>query len=304
MIAYIKAPIAVERRDQLGEGPVWDAGQQRLLWQDHVSGIIREAKADGAAGWRETRRWNLGRAIAASIPRRRGGLVVPGGMEIFLMNDGGELTSFARIENESPLARINDAKCDSRGRLWVGTLTSNFEPGGAALYRIDPDCRVTAAVRDVTLANGLDWSPDGATFYFVDSFTRSVDAFDFDVDQGAIKNRRTVVTLKSGVPNGMTVDRDGNLWVAATGGGNVQVYSPSGELLSRVEIGTPGATSCAFGGPEFAHLFITSRSGRMPDAARGLGVDPKMMDNSGPEAGGLFVCQPGVHGLPSHAFAG
>jgi sugar lactone lactonase YvrE len=304
MITHIKATVAVERRDQLGEGPVWDAAQQRLLWQDHVAGIIREAKSDGAAGWRETRRWSLGRAIAASIPRRGGGLVVPGGMEIFLLNDAGDLIPFARIEGESPLARINDAKCDARGRLWVGTLTSNFEPGGAALYRIDPDGSVTAAVRGVTLANGLDWSPDGTTFYFVDSFTRSVDAFDFDLDTGALNNRRTVVTLQSGVPNGMTVDRDGTLWVAATGGGNVQAYSPSGELLSQVEIGTPGATSCAFGGTDYAHLFITSRSGRMPDAAKGLGVDPNMMDNSGPEAGGLFVCQPGARGLASHAFAG
>jgi sugar lactone lactonase YvrE len=319
MAEILRAKLAVELRDQLGEGPVWDAAQERLLWQDHISGIIREAKADGsgsadgtdrtgsaagASGWRETRRWNLNRAIAASIPRARGGLVVPGGMEVFLMDDAGTLTSFARIENESPLARINDAKCDARGRLWVGTLTSNFEPGGAALYRIDPNGSVTAAVRNVTLANGLDWSPDGKTFYFVDSFTRSVDAFDFDLDSGAIDNRRTIVSLSQGVPNGMTVDRSGNLWVAATGGGNVQVFSPAGEWLRAIEIGTPGATSCAFGGHDFAHLFITSRAGRMPDAAKGLGVAPNMMDNSGPEAGGLFVCQPGAQGLPSHTFAG
>jgi sugar lactone lactonase YvrE len=304
MIKQMKATLAVEDRDKLGEGPVWDGSQQRLLWQDHGSGIIREAKAAGANGWRETRRWNLNRAIAASIPRRSGGLVVPGGMEIFVMDDAGALSSFARIEAESELARINDAKCDSRGRLWAGTLTSNFQSGGGALYRIDPDGTVKTMLAGVTLANGLDWSPDEATFYFVDSFTRSVDAFDFDVDRGEISNRRTLVTLKSGVPNGMTVDREGHLWVAATGGGNVQAYAPTGELVACIEIGTPGATSCTFGGPDCTHLFITSRAGRMPDAAKELGVDPKMMDNNGPEAGGLFVCHPGARGMPAHAFAG
>jgi sugar lactone lactonase YvrE len=303
MIKQLKATLAVETRDKLGEGPVWDGSQQRLLWQDHGSGIIREARADGS-GWRETRRWNLNRAIAASIPRRRGGLVVPGGMEIFLMDDAGTLSSFVRLDTKSELARINDAKCDARGRLWAGTLTSNFQSGGGALYRIDPDGAVKTVLQGVTLANGLDWSPDGTTFYFVDSFTRSVDAFDFDVDRGEISNRRTLVTLKSGVPNGITTDRDGNVWVAATGGGNVQCYAPTGELLSCIEIGTPGATSCAFGGPDCTHLFITSRAGRMPDAAKEMGVDPKMMDNNGPEAGGLFVCQPNAYGTPANPFAG
>jgi sugar lactone lactonase YvrE len=300
----VKATLAVEARDKLGEGPVWDDSQQRLLWQDHGSGIIREAKADGFGGWRETRRWTLNRAIAASIPRRQGGLVVPGGMEIFLMDDAGDLRSFARLHSDSDLARINDAKCDSRGRLWAGTLTSNFLSGGGALYRIDPDGAVKTMLRGVTLANGLDWSPDGATFYFVDSFTRSVEAFDFDADRGEISNRRTLVTLRAGVPNGMTVDSEGHVWVAATGGGNVQAYAPNGELLGYIEIGTPGATSCAFGGPDLGHLFITSRAGRMPEAAKDLGVDPKMMDNSGPEAGGLFVCQPDARGVPAHAFGG
>jgi len=102
------------------------------------------------------------------------------------MNDEGDLSSFARIEADSELARINDAKCDSRGRLWAGTLTSNFRSGGGALYRIDPDGAVKTVLPGVTLANGLDWSPDETTFYFVDSFTRSVDAFDFDVDRGEI----------------------------------------------------------------------------------------------------------------------
>ena len=304
MTTHLKATLALEPRDKLGEGPVWDAGAQRLLWQDHGAGIIREAKADGAGGWRESRRWNLNRAIAAAIPCRGGGLVVPGGRDILTMNDAGELRQFARLPVESELVRINDAKCDAHGRLWAGTLTSNFQSGGGALYRIDPDATATTILEGITLANGLDWSPDGGTFYFIDSFARGVDAFDFDMDRGSISNRRTLLTLQFGLPNGMTVDRDGCLWVAATGGGNVQCYSPDGALLACVEIVTPGATSCAFGGEAGADLFITSRAGRMPDAAKSMGVDPSMMDNNGPEAGGLFVCRPGATGIPGYAFAG
>jgi sugar lactone lactonase YvrE len=220
------------------------------------------------------------------------------------MDAAGLLTSFARIAVDSDLTRINDAKCDPRGRLWAGTLTSSFRSGGGGLYRIDADGSVTTMLTGITLANGLDWSPDGKTFYFIDSFTRSVDAFDFGLESGEIRNRRTLATLRSGVPNGMTVDRDGRLWVASTGGGDVQCFAPSGEFLARVSIGTPGATSCAFGGPDCTDLFITSRAGRMPDAAQQIGVSPEMMDNDGPEAGGLFVCRPGVVGIPGHLFAG
>jgi sugar lactone lactonase YvrE len=304
MSEAIRAQLALEGRDKLGEGPVWDAVGQRLLWQDHGAEIIREAKPDGAGHWRETRRWAVKRPIAASIPRLRGGLIVPGGTQIFTMNDAGELTEFARLNVASDTSRINDAKCDARGRLWAGTLTSNFEPGGGALYRIDPDGSVLTMLEGVTLANGLDWSPDGGTFYFIDSLTRGIDAFDFDPERGTISRRRTLCVMRTGVPNGMTVDREGCLWVASTGGGDVQRYSPQGELIGRVLIGTPGATSCAFGGSEGRDLLITSRSGRMPDAARGMGVEPAMMDNSGPEAGGVFVCRPGVSGPPGHAFAG
>jgi sugar lactone lactonase YvrE len=309
VVARYRAALATATRDKLGEGPIWDAAAQRLLWGDHVAHIIREARSDGAGGWREVRRWELGRPLAAAIPRANGGLVLAAGMDILLFDENsasvnGGLEAFARLEVASDLVRINDAKCDPKGRLWAGTLSSDFEPGAAALYRIDADGTATQMTDGLTLANGLDWSPDSSTFYLVESFTREVLAFDFDVERGTISNRRPLVTFNTGVPNGMTVDRTGNLWIASTGGGNVQCYSPQGRLVATVEIATPGATSCCFGGPDGLDLFITSRSGRLPEAAIRMGVDPSKMDNHGPDAGALFVCRPGVSGAPAHPFAG
>jgi len=309
MIRQLKAELAMDQCDQLGEGPVWDGQGRRLLWGDHAAHIIREAKSDGAAGWRETRRWELHRPLAAAIPRLKGGLVLAAGMDILTFDENAAsveegIKPFAHIDVDSHLLRINDAKCDAKGRLWAGTLSSDFKPGAAALYRIDPDGTAAPMIDGMTLANGLDWSPDSATFYFVESFTREVLAFDFDLEAGSISNRRTFVTFTNGVPNGMTVDRSGNLWIASTGGGEVQCYSPQGRLMATVEIATPGATSCCFGGPEGLELFITSRAGRMPEVARKMGVDPAKMDNSGPEAGALFVCRPGASGAPAHLFAG
>jgi sugar lactone lactonase YvrE len=299
-----RATLAIDARNGIGDGPAWDAADQRLIWSDHETGIIHQAHSDGAGGWHETGAWNVHCPLAAALPRSGGGLVVAGGTDIFMLDDDGNVTPFTRIDADPKRVRLNDAKCDPRGRLWAGTLALDFSPS-AGLYRIDPDGSVRVMLQNARLANGLDWSPDGRTFYFIDSLARTVDAFDFDLDAGTIANRRNVVTLQwgCGLPNGMTVDREGCLWLAATGAGEVQRYTPEGELLERVTISTPGATSCAFGGPGGGELFITSRSGRLPEIALSTGIAPDMMQNDGPEAGGVFVFRPGQTGVPATPFA-
>jgi sugar lactone lactonase YvrE len=301
----MQATLAIKARNKIGESPVWDAQRERLLWVDHAAGIIHEARSNGASGWREARRWDLGRPVAAAIPRRNGGLVVAAGAEILLFDETtGQSSPFASLEVDPALIRLNEAKCDAQGRLWAGTLATDFS-ARAALYRIDPDGAVTTALENVTISNGLGWSPDGSTLYYIDSLTLTVDAFDFDAARGVISNRRVLVSIKrgDGGANGMTVDREGRLWVALTGGGEVRCYSPDGKPLRRIEIFTPGATSCAFGGHDGGELFITSRSGRMPDVALTLGVAPERMEDNSPEAGGLFVCRPGPTGAPAAPFA-
>jgi sugar lactone lactonase YvrE len=304
MAAGTRAELAIACADAIGEAPVWDAAGDRLLWVDHALGVIHEAKARGAL-WRETRRWSLQRHLAAALPRAHGGLLVAGGLQVFTLDEVGNPTPFAAIDADPSQMRTNEAKCDAQGRLWVGTLSLKFRPG-AALYRIEPDGVVTAVLQNVALANGFDWSPDGSKFYFIDTLTASIDVFDFDAAAGTITNRRSIVKIEwgAGGANGMTVDREGCLWVALTGGGEVRRYTPEGGLLERVTISIPGATSCAFGGPECTDLFITSRSGRMPEIALTIGVPAEKMESTGPEAGALFVCRPGVRGNPAHPFAG
>lgn len=305
MMLDIPARLAIQSRDHVGEGPVWDARQKRLLWGDHATGAVHEARA-GDDGWRETRRWELGRGLAAAIPREAGGLIVTSGVEALLMDDDGRLAPFARLEADPAKEIMNDAKCDRRGRLWVGTRASDFSPS-AGLYRIDPDGGVRTMLDGLRLSNGLDWSPDGSIFYLIDSLELSVDAFDFDPERGEIANRRRLVRLDwgGGAANGMTVDGEGCLWVAVTGGGEVRRYTPGGELIGRIAIGVPGATSCAFGGSDLDVLFITSRSGRMPEiASTVLGIPEDRLESNEPEAGGLWACRPGARGLPAARFGG
>jgi sugar lactone lactonase YvrE len=301
----VKAELAIHARDLVGEAPVWDAEAQRLLWVDHQRGIVHEARSDGA-NWRETRQWQLGRHIAAALPRAHGGLAIVGALHIDVLDTGGRMTPFARVDADPDRERLNDAKCDRRGRLWAGSLAVDFRRGAAALYRIDEDGSVHTVLQGLTLANGLDWGPDGSTFYLVDTAALSVYAFDFDSERGALANRRTLLSIERGAggPNGLAVDSAGCLWVALTGGGVVRRYSPQGELLDRIELQTPGPTSCAFGGPDSAELFVTSRSGRMPDIAAELGIRPEMRDCTDADAGGLYVCRPGISGAAATPFAG
>lgn len=305
MEAHVTAQLAIAASDSIGESPVWDAVGKRLLWIDHVRGIIHEARPKAIDGWQATRRWELRRHLAAAIPRAKGGLVAVGAAEVFFVDERGDLTSFVSVDIDPKRFRLNDAKCDAQGRLWAGALSTEFRPD-AALYRIDPDGTVTVALDGLALANGLDWSPDGSRFYLIDTLATTIDAFDFDADKGTIHNRRPIVRIDHGcgAANGLTVDDEGCLWVALTGGSEVRRYSPDGNLLQQVAISVPGATSCAFGGVDYGELFITSRSGRMPDIALKIGVPPEAMESTGADAGALFVSRPGARGRPAHAFMG
>jgi sugar lactone lactonase YvrE len=166
----------------------------------------------------------------------------------------------------------------------------------AGLYRVDLDLSVTRVLDGTTISNGLGWSPDGATFYFIDSPTGRVDALDFDPASGAIENRRPLAAVEgeSAVPDGMNVDAEGCLWVALHGGWGLNRYSPEGELLAEVRLPMARITSCCFGGPELRDLYVTTRRDGLSDAE--LGQQPL--------AGALLRLDPGVAGQPTYAFNG
>jgi sugar lactone lactonase YvrE len=308
MVDVILAQVAIRSRDVIGEGPIWDSVEKRILWSDNEHGVVHGAKQVGPEEWQECARWELGRPIAGVIPRARGGFIVAGGPEIFLWDESGKSSPFARLDIGGTHVRVNEVKCDPQGRLWAGTRAEDLESPAGVLYRIDPSGSVRQMLKGVAISNGMDWSPDGSTMYFIDSARRSVDAFDFDPISGEITFRRPVVVPEwgDGAPDGMTVDSEGCLWVAQVGSKAVVRYEPGGAPICRVEISTPAVTSCAFGGDELQHLFITSLGRPIPDIAVKYGCRPEMIRLSGsaPDGGSLFVCRPGVVGRLPTRFAG
>jgi len=313
----ISATLALNTQDIIGEGPSWDASRERFLWTDNKQGIVHEARQLEKNGWSESRRWNLGRRVGAVVARKTGGFVVNCGMDVCIMDDADNVTVLASIDAGSHHFHPNDAKCDPQGRLWAGWLDGDVNisghevtPGRSALYRIDPDGTVEKVLEGVTVSNGMAWSPDGSTFYYIDSQVRRIDAFDFDAKRGRISNRRPIVTFApgDGVPDGMTADSVGSLWVAVPGTGEVRCYAPGGALLKKIDVPTPTPTSCAFGGRDGGDLFITSARVRLPEAAfyqltRGISVEAKDFSTDA-GAGALYVCRPGATGTPTSMFAG
>jgi sugar lactone lactonase YvrE len=189
---------------------------------------------------------------------------------------------------------MNDGASDAQGRFWVGTLADDFRPGGGALYRLDSDGHVECTLSDLTISNGLGWSPDGATMYLADSGQRVVHAFQFHAKTGMISDGRVLVTVDEdvGTPDGLTVDSDGDIWVAIYGGGRVQRYSPDGALRESLLLPAAQSTSCAFAGPRLKRLYVTT-------ATEGWSDDQRRAE---PTAGLIYRFDTDASGRPAAPF--
>ncbi len=277
----------------LGEGPSWDARTGSLLWVD-IDGRLLQ-RHDPTSG--RTITTSLDGKAGAVVARRDGGLALAMEDGVWVADaDANPARRVAPIEADDAGTRMNDAKCDRMGRLWVGSMAHDSRPGAGALYRVDPDGSVEQILVGLTISNGIDWSPDDRLMYFIDSATRRVDVFDYDLATGRPSGRRALVLLPEGasVPDGMTVNSEGHLWVAMWDGWSVRRYSPSGELERIVQLPVARVTSCAFGGPDLADLYVTS-------ATSGLS---RSQVEAQPLAGGLFVVRPGVRGREATPFGG
>ena len=291
--ARAKVEVFADLHADVGEAPHWDERTKTLLFVDLTAGVVFRYDQSGA----KLVSFPIGQEVGAVVPRRGGGLVLAVRDGIATISDTGEgfeLTS--PVERDIPGNRMNDAKCDPAGRLFAGTTAFDFSPHSAALYRVEPDWSFERIVRDITQSNGIAWSPGGSRMYFIDSATQGVDVFDFDVGTGSASNRRRLVTIERahGVPDGMTTDNRGNLWVACFGGAAVRCYSPDGVQLDEVLFPVNQVTSCTFGGPDLADLYVTS-------AAYRLSTDQLKKE---PHAGATFVSRPGAAGMPASSFAG
>ncbi|HWF72576.1 MAG TPA: SMP-30/gluconolactonase/LRE family protein, partial [Solirubrobacteraceae bacterium] len=277
----------------LAEGPIWDAAGERLIWIDIVARIVHSF--DPATG--ENTSIAVEDSPGLAIPRTAGGLVMAIGHGFAFLDADGELEPIEELPQAEIPARFNDGCCDAAGRLWAGTVGLGEEPGAGSLYRLDPDLTVTRVIDTVTESNGIDWSPDNTIMYYVDSLEYRVDAFDFDLDSGSLSNRRPFAEYDSSVeilPDGLTVDSEGGVWVALWGGSAVHRYTPDGELDRVLAMPTRQITSCAFAGPSLEDFYVTS--------AREW-LEPEVLADE-PDAGAVFVCRPGVVGRPARTFGG
>jgi len=289
--------IAIERIgetcDLLGEGPLWDVAEQALYWVDSRNGIIH--RLDWASGKRKG--WDVGQKIGSMALREQGGAVcaVQHGFQFFDFATG-ELTMIADPEAGEPRTRFNDGKTDRQGRFIAGSMAQfDREKPLGSYYRLWPDGRLETLVEGITVANGPCFSPAGDIWYFADSRTRCIHAMDYDGESGAIANRRLLADLNEWdtVPDGTTVDAEGNLWTAMVVTGRIGCISPEGRLLRTVEMPVSYPSSVMFGGPDLDILFVTSI------------LDSGNRRANEPEAGALFaVTGLDAVGIPESRFRG
>ncbi|MDR2383318.1 MAG: SMP-30/gluconolactonase/LRE family protein [Prevotellaceae bacterium] len=287
----LKAELLLDTKSDLGEGAIWHPEEKKLYWVDINQGFLH--LYDPATGENET--IELGQKAGTVVPTNEGNAIVA-------LHDGIYRYSFVdkKLEQLQPNPeksttnnRFNDGKCDPAGRFWVGTIGAR---NSAALYRMDADNSIRVMKREVGTSNGIAWSLDKMTMYYIDTNTGKVVAYDYDNSTGDISNPRDAVVIPAGVmggPDGSTIDSEGMIWVAHWGGSCVARWNPqTGELLCKVEIPARHVTSCAFGGENLDILYITT-------AREGLNENDL---REYPLSGGLFVVKPGVKGVKANLF--
>ncbi len=287
------ANLILAAQARLGEGALWDGQRQCLFWVD-IEGCALHA-FDPATG--HDRVWATPSRISTVVPYTATEVLVALQTGLHTLNLATGALTFLVNPIASPTLRYNDGKCDPAGRFWVGTLDLEQKPGAANLYCYDTDGSIRVVLDRITNSNGLAWSADARTMYYIDTPTQTVQAFAYDQATGRIANGRVLVQVPvaDGFPDGMTLDADGNLWVALWGGGRVNCYhAATGELLHTVAVPAPNTSSCAFGGPGLKTLFITT-------AREGLNAAAVA---EYPLSGNLFAVQPGVAGVLAEAYRG
>ena len=275
---------------ELGESPVWDPEAGCLWWVDIKRGLVHR-HAEGEADEQVA----VGEDVGAVGLRRGGGLVLAARSGVLLLDSFDAAPR--RLAGLGGIGlRCNDAFCDPAGRLWAGTLADDGTRGAAALYRVAGDGTVTVVRTGLSVSNGIDVSPDATTLYHVDSATQRVDAYAFDLESGALGARRTLIEIapEEGIPDGLTVDADGRVWLALFGGGSVLCIAPDGTREHALRLPVSHPTSCAFGGEDLGDLYVTS-------AAKHLAPEER---HEHPLAGAVLRLRPGARGLPPHRFAG
>jgi sugar lactone lactonase YvrE len=287
--------LIIESQALLGECPCWHQEKQLLYWVD----IFKKQLHIYQPTTKIDRTIELEEFIGCVVPRKSGGVVVALQTGFAALELETEKINFLdRPENHPRSNRFNDGKCDPSGHFLAGTMALDETPNAGALYSLDGNLKIKQLLDELSISNGMGWSPDYSTMYLIDSPTKNVFAFDYDADTGNISNRRIVVTIPDelrGYPDGMTIDREGTIWVALWAGFKVTRWNPhTGKLLQSISIPAPHVTSCTFGGLNMNELYITTARKDMDEAALA----------QYPQAGSVFRLKTDVIGMKAFEFMG
>jgi len=284
---------ALDVRASLGECPVWSAAEQALYWVDINAPSLN--RFDPATG--SNRAMPMPSSIGCFALRKRGGFVVALRDGIWLAQPDGKLERKVVAAPYDPAHhRFNDGRCDPQGRFFVGTMNEKRDAPSGALYRIDSDFSITEIFGNLTISNGLAWSPDGRTMYHADTPTLTISAYDFDAASAMPSKRRVFARFETATdrPDGAAVDSEGCYWIALYRGGRVVRLSPEGTVLASFALPAMCPTMCAFGDADLKTLYVTSAR-QQRDAAELERL---------PQSGGIFAMRVDVPGLPEPAFMG
>lgn len=275
---------------EVAEGPIWDDRFDLLRWVDLNRGLVHGH--DPVRGQLDP--LELGQHVGFVVPTGSDRLLAGVRDGFALVEPDGTMEIERDVERERTHMRINDGKADPAGRVWAGTMGIDDPQPEGTLYRLDRDWSVSRQLDELTIPNGIGWSPDATRMYFTDTTWGRIDVFAYDVASGEISDRRSFVEIPAecGAPDGLTVDEEGCVWVALWFGAAVHRYTPDGKLDTVVRIPALQATSCVFGGAGHRELFITSAN---------LALDPRDLADH-PRSGRVFTCQPGVAGLRTESF--
>jgi L-arabinonolactonase len=290
----MRIEVLVDVKTTLGEGPLWDVEEQRLYWIDSFDGRVFRCTADG----RELRAWDVPQKIGSMCLRRSGGAIVSLARGLHSLDlKAGHTSMIHDPEPDRSNNRLNDGKVDRQGRFIVGSMDTMEEGPNGALYRLDPDLTVATLETGIIVSNGPCWSPDGTTFYFTDTWSGEISAYDYDQKSGTLRNKRRFCRMMQdgGAFDGATVDAEGGVWSAHVYAGRIVRYTPEGDVERVIDMPVKKVTSVMFGGPDLDVLFVTSMA--KPPLPRFPG--------DGVLRGSLFAIHDlGVRGVPEPRFAG
>ena len=277
----------------LGEGARWDARRDELLRVDIIAGRVFRDRVAADGQLELLQAYTVAGTVGAIAPiEGDDGWLLAAGRSFLHLAPDGSTRHLADVA--PPGTRLNDAACDPQGRFWAGTLADDHRAGGGALYRLDRDGTVGRVLDALTISNGLGWSPDGGTMYLADSGTRTITAFAFDGESGAISQERVFATVAEaiGAPDGLTVDADGDVWTAIYGGGRVHRYGSDGALREAYPLPALQTTSCAFAGQGLHRLYVTTATEDWSDDQR----------REDPAAGVVYWLETDATGRPAAPF--